>query len=42
VDPALPSELDDVILRGMAETPADRYESVVKFDDALRWAAFRA
>ncbi|RBI63752.1 hypothetical protein DMJ13_04305 [halophilic archaeon] len=40
-DPSLPPELDDVLATAMADDPGDRYESVVKFDDALRWAAFR-
>ena len=42
VDPTLPADLDDVLATATAPDPDDRYESVVKFDDMLRWAAFRA
>ncbi|WP_327051259.1 outer membrane protein assembly factor BamB family protein [Halomicrococcus gelatinilyticus] len=42
VDPTLPEELDDVLATATAADPDDRYDSVVKFDDMLRWAAFRA
>jgi len=42
VDPTLPAELDDVLATATATDPDDRYGSVVKFDDMLRWAAFRA
>ncbi len=35
-------DLYEIISRAMAEDPDDRYESVVAFDDMLRWAAFRA
>ncbi|WP_435155502.1 PQQ-binding-like beta-propeller repeat protein [Haladaptatus sp. DFWS20] len=35
-------ELGAVLSKAMADDPDDRYESVVKFDDMLRWAAFRA
>jgi hypothetical protein len=41
-DPTLPRALGEVISTAMADDPADRYESIVKFDDMLRWAAFRA
>ncbi len=41
---ALPcsQKLADVLATATADDPDDRYESVVKFDDMLRWAAFRA
>ncbi|WP_423743861.1 PQQ-binding-like beta-propeller repeat protein (plasmid) [Haladaptatus sp. SPP-AMP-3] len=35
-------ELYEVISKAMADDPDDRFESVVAFDDMLRWAAFRA
>jgi hypothetical protein len=31
-------ELDDVLARALADDPADRYDSALKFADALRWA----
>ncbi|GAA0225418.1 hypothetical protein GCM10009000_045370 [Halobacterium noricense] len=40
--PAYSPELDDVLSTAMASDPDDRYQSVVKFDDMLRWAVFRA
>ncbi|WP_227353214.1 outer membrane protein assembly factor BamB family protein [Haladaptatus salinisoli] len=41
-DPTLPRAVDEVLSTALADDPTDRYESVVKFDDMLRWAAFRA
>lgn len=32
------SELDDVLSRAFADDPTDRYDSALKFADALRWA----
>ncbi|WP_458210069.1 outer membrane protein assembly factor BamB family protein [Haladaptatus sp. NG-SE-30] len=34
-------ELAAVLSKAMADDPDDRYQSVVKFDDMLRWAMFR-
>ncbi|WP_049969494.1 outer membrane protein assembly factor BamB family protein [Haladaptatus cibarius] len=39
---SLSPELTDVLSTAMASNPDDRYQSVVKFDDMLRWATFRA
>ncbi|MCO8242827.1 MULTISPECIES: PQQ-binding-like beta-propeller repeat protein [unclassified Haladaptatus] len=41
-DDPVSEDLYEIISKAMAEDPADRYESVVAFDDMLRWAAFRA
>ncbi|WP_458185753.1 outer membrane protein assembly factor BamB family protein [Haladaptatus sp. NG-WS-4] len=41
-DRPLSPEVDDVLSTAMADDPDERYRSVVKFDDMLRWAAFRA
>ncbi|WP_227357436.1 protein kinase domain-containing protein [Haladaptatus salinisoli] len=34
-------QFDMVCKTAMATDPADRYQSVMKFDDMLRWAVFR-
>ncbi|WP_158058702.1 outer membrane protein assembly factor BamB family protein [Halorussus halophilus] len=39
LNPALPSEVDDVLMTGLAADPEDRHESALKFDDLFRWAA---
>ncbi|WP_266078937.1 outer membrane protein assembly factor BamB family protein [Haladaptatus caseinilyticus] len=41
-DSSVSREVDAVLSKAMADDPNDRYESVVKFDDMLRWATFRA
>ncbi|SIR49384.1 Serine/threonine protein kinase [Haladaptatus litoreus] len=39
---SLSPDIADVLSTAMASDPDDRYQSVVKFDDMLRWATFRA
>ncbi|WP_458208222.1 outer membrane protein assembly factor BamB family protein [Haladaptatus sp. NG-SE-30] len=42
IDPTLSRAMADALSTALADDPDDRYQSVVKFDDVLRWAAFRA
>lgn len=38
VDGDVDAEVEDVLSRALADDPADRYDSALKFADALRWA----